>query len=376
MVITSADGGATWTTQPLPSGIGVLYTVNCTSTADCLAGGGVTDPETTLPVGNVLKTTNGGATWTSVPLPAGTGVVTAISCGSLSECVGLTYSKVDLATYPAPTALISTDGGATWSNGSLPSGLGSLADVSCVAADCTAVGYALAGPTGVIMDSSDAGRTWQLQAAGYQYILGVSCTDPESCEAVGEGWGGISVILGVTPVPPTVTGVSPTFGPVAGGTSVTITGTGFTGATGVLFGTKPATSFSVVSDTTITAISPAASAGLRNIFVTAAGGTSAIVAADHFTYIAPKPTVTGVSPTSGPRAGGTSVTITGTGFTRATKVTFGGVVATSFSVVSAAKITAVSPAGSVGVKNILVTTPGGTSAMVAADHFTYTASAG
>ena len=56
---------------------------------------------------------------------------------------------------------------------------------------------------------------------------------------------------------PTVTGISPTSGPVAGGTTVTITGTGFTGATAVMFGTTGATSYTVVSATSITAVSPA-----------------------------------------------------------------------------------------------------------------------
>ena len=56
---------------------------------------------------------------------------------------------------------------------------------------------------------------------------------------------------------PTVTGLSPTSGSGAGGTSVTITGTGFTGATAVDFGTTAATNLTVVNDTTITADSPA-----------------------------------------------------------------------------------------------------------------------
>ena len=62
-----------------------------------------------------------------------------------------------------------------------------------------------------------------------------------------------------TPLPvPAVTGLSPAFGPLAGGTSVTITGTGFTEVSGVTFGSIPATSFTVNSDTSITATSPVA----------------------------------------------------------------------------------------------------------------------
>jgi len=84
--------------------------------------------------------------------------------------------------------------------------------------------------------------------------------------------------------PPTVTSVSPSTGPIAGGTSVTITGTGFTGATAVNFGATAATSFTVNSATSITATSPAGAAGTVDITVTTAGGTSATSAADQFTY--------------------------------------------------------------------------------------------
>ena len=103
---------------------------------------------------------------------------------------------------------------------------------------------------------------------------------------------------------------------------MTITGTGFTGATAVDFGATPATSVHVVSATQITATSPAETAGTVDVTVTTAGGTSATSSADQFTYVA-APTVTGVSPAAGPLAGGTAVTITGTGFTGATAVDFG-----------------------------------------------------
>ena len=83
------------------------------------------------------------------------------------------------------------------------------------------------------------------------------------------------------------------------------------------------------------------------------------------------PTVTSISPTSGPQGGGTTVTITGTDFTGATKVAFGPLAATSYTVVSSTEITAVSPAQAASTRNIFVTTPSGTSAGVAADQFTY-----
>ena len=83
-------------------------------------------------------------------------------------------------------------------------------------------------------------------------------------------------------------------------------------------------------------------------------------ARDAYAQFAP-PTVTSVSPNSGPAAGGTSVTITGTSFIGTTAVTFGSTNATSFAVTGPTSITATSPAGS-GTVDVRVTNPGGTSA--------------
>ena len=82
---------------------------------------------------------------------------------------------------------------------------------------------------------------------------------------------------------PSVSGITPVAGPLAGGTSVTITGANFNGATAVSFGTTAATSYTVNSATSITATSPAGT-GTVNITVTTPGGTSATSAADQFTY--------------------------------------------------------------------------------------------
>ena len=116
-----------------------------------------------------------------------------------------------------------------------------------------------------------------------------------------------------TPAPPVVAGISPATGAAVGGTGVTITGSGFTGATSVRFGTT-SVAFNFVSDTQITTTTPAGS-GTVHVTVSAPTGTSAPSAADQFTYAAPVPVVTGVSPRGGVQSGGTAVTITGSGFT-------------------------------------------------------------
>jgi len=111
---------------------------------------------------------------------------------------------------------------------------------------------------------------------------------------------------------PDVTSISPTSGPLAGGQSVTITGTNFTGATAVTIGGAAVLSFTVVSATSITATTPAGTAGTASVLVTTPSGTNS--ANTLYTYQA-TPTVTAISPSSGSSAGGQSVTITGTNFT-------------------------------------------------------------
>jgi len=169
---------------------------------------------------------------------------------------------------------------------------------------------------------------------------------------------------------PTVMALSPTSGPTSGGTSVTIIGTNFSGATAVTFGATAATGFTVNSATQITATAPAGT-GTVDVRITTTGGTSATSASDQFTYVA-RPAVTALSPTSGPTSGGTSVTITGTNFSGATAVTFGATAATGFTVNSATQITATAPAGT-GTVDVRITTNGGTSATSASDQFTYVA---
>jgi IPT/TIG domain len=177
-----------------------------------------------------------------------------------------------------------------------------------------------------------------------------------------------------TDAAPTVTGINPTSGTASGGISVTITGTGFNGATGIAFGSTAASNFTVNSDTQIMATSPVVSlSGAVDVTVTTPNGTSATSNADQFTYLTPTalPTLTSISPASGPDTGGTAFVITGTGFTGATGVSFGRMAASNVSIQSDTQITATSPAGS-GTVDVTVTTPGGTSATSSADQFTYT----
>ena len=182
----------------------------------------------------------------------------------------------------------------------------------------------------------------------------------------------LSLAPGFVPVA-RVTRVTPAAGPATGGTTVTITGNGFTGATGVRFGAVAAKSFTIASTTTITAVSPAAGAGTVDVTVVNGGGASATAASDQFAFVA-VPSVTAVSPKSGSPAGGMEVTITGLHLGGATRVSFGGAAA-AFSVNSDTSITATSPyRGETGAVDVSVTSPGGTSTRTTADRFSYTVS--
>lgn len=170
---------------------------------------------------------------------------------------------------------------------------------------------------------------------------------------------------------PTPTSVSPNSGTVAGGTSVTITGTNFTGVTDVKFDGNSATSIVVVNSTTITCDTPAGSAGAVDVDVIhPTNGTGTLV--NGYTYVVPVPNPTSISPTSGNVLGGTAVTITGTNFTGVTSVEFDGTPATSVVVVNSTTITCTTPANSAGPADVDVIHPTyGTGTLAAG--FTYTA---
>ena len=213
-------------------------------------------------------------------------------------------------------------------------------------------------------------------------------------------------------VAPVATARVPSSGSKPGGTPVTITGSCFTGAAVVLIGGVPAMNVVVINDTTITADAPAG-VGVADVTVVGGGTCGTGTLPGGFTFL-PAAVVCALTPDNGPEAGGTAVTITGTGFTGATiavttpahapaimpvvvsgpggtsvpliftftavtmvdtvdpgvgsetrgatvtitgscftgatDVLFGGVSATSFTVASDAQITAVTPAGTVVVR--------------------------
>jgi hypothetical protein len=180
------------------------------------------------------------------------------------------------------------------------------------------------------------------------------------------------------PPPPTVSTISPSSGPITGGTTITINGSGFApppGATTVEVGGTPATDVSCTSSTRCTAVTPAHAAGPAQVVVTTASGpsTPAMVGAGVFTYLAgPVPVVSSVSPASGSTAGGNVLTINGSNLGTATGVRIG---ATTVSIRSrnsaGTQLTVTVPPGAAATVDVVVITPDGTSATGAGARYTY-----
>jgi hypothetical protein len=169
--------------------------------------------------------------------------------------------------------------------------------------------------------------------------------------------------------PPLITSVSPTSGSRAGGTTITVNGTNFASGATIRVGGALATNVSFLSATQLRARTPAGAAGTVSVQVTNPDAQSA-TRANAFTYTNPAPTVTALSPTSGPTAGGTVVTVTGTNFLSGATVRVGGALATGVTFVSATQVRATTPAGAAGVVSVQVTNPDAQSATLAS-AFTY-----
>ena len=156
----------------------------------------------------------------------------------------------------------------------------------------------------------------------------------------------------------------PASGVATGGTTVTITGAAFRTGAAVTFGGLAAAAVAVVDAATITATTPEHAVGGVDVAVTNGDGQAGLLIGG-FTYaIHPAPTVTAVTPMSGPPAGGTAVTITGAAFREGATVTFGGTPAIGATVVDETTITATTPEHAAGAVDVLVTNVGNQSGVL------------
>ena len=212
---------------------------------------------------------------------------------------------------------------------------------------------------GTVMSLCDRPRadpTWSCPVTNVFHTATVAIINPRIDAAVGAC---IFPFSAGSPAP-VVLSVSPNMGRTAGGTSVTITGTGFqAGASahfGDLAGSTPLTSVNVVNSTTATGTTSAHSVGVVDLVVSNPNQQSSTLRG-AFTY-RPDPTVSSVTPASGSHLGGTPITITGTNFVTPASVTLGGAVATAVTVASPTSITATTAGRLPGTVNVVVSSPG------------------
>jgi hypothetical protein len=234
-------------------------------------------------------------------------------------------------------------------------------------------------------------------------LLAIVCSDANS--ALGYVHATSAGTSPASTTAPVVSTVSPATGSNLGGTSETITGTGFSTASGgtvIDFGSTPATAVTCSSTTTCTATAPAEAAGTLASIVAKVGTVTSPAATGptynylltglssmHFvsssvatatqSILVPTPTVTALSTTSGPSIGGTSVTLTGTGFSTAaggTIIDFGPNTAGNVTCSSTTSCTATAPAGNVGPVPVTATVNGATTPSASAAAYTYSASTG
>ena len=167
---------------------------------------------------------------------------------------------------------------------------------------------------------------------------------------------------------PTIIAVTPAAEPAAGGTVAQLVGTNLDASLTVTVGGTAATSVAVVSQFLARFTCPAHAAGNSDVVATTTGG-SATRTGGIAVSANPPPAITSVNPYIGPAAGGTPITIRGTGMASSTGVTIGGTAVTAFAPVDSGTITCTTPAKPVGSYPVVVAHPNGNA--TAANGFGY-----
>nr|WP_237503459.1 Ig-like domain repeat protein [Streptomyces sp. SID8375] len=166
---------------------------------------------------------------------------------------------------------------------------------------------------------------------------------------------------------PSLTGIAPATGPIGGGNTVILTGANLRTALLVHFGDAVAFPTALSDRQVSVTVPPAAGPGTVPVRITTRGGVSNRLL---YTYAAVAD-VTGVSPDTGPIAGGTTLVLTGSGLARVSGVTIDGVPVRSFRAYSDNLLVVVTPEGVPGPADIVVTTPAGS--VTLPNAFTYKA---
>lgn len=166
-----------------------------------------------------------------------------------------------------------------------------------------------------------------------------------------------------TYTPLTLDNIDPAAGPTTGGLLATVNGQNFIAGTTVFFDISEGTDIAVVSDTVITARTPPHPPGPVNVVVRYSSGATDTVR-NAFTYHL-APSLTNVSPNTGPVTGGTRVTVQGTNFVAGATLTVGGLPATDIAFVNANTLTATTPPHAGGAADVVERNPDGFNATLA-----------
>jgi hypothetical protein len=291
--------GTNWSIVPSPNTSTTqdndLYGVSCTSASACTAVG----EYYTGSYDQTLIEQWNGTTWSIVASPNTTttqdNVLYGVSCTSASASACTAAGYASNGSYQQ--TLIEEWNGTTWSIVPSPNTTTAqdnvLSGVSCTSASaCTAAGYYYTGSHDQTLIEEWNGTTWSIVASPNTTttqdndLYGVSCTSASACTAAGAASNGSAnqTLIEMLPGLPVVNSVSPASGPTTGGSTVTIDGVNLAGVTAVHFGTVASPSFSVTSDTTISAQVPPGVPGTVDVTVTSPRGTSATNPVDQFTY--------------------------------------------------------------------------------------------
>ena len=168
-IIRTADGGATWRHDYVPSGVVSLSGVSCASTTTCVAVG-LNGNGAGIPIG----TTNAGIGWSIQVLPVFVALLPAISCASTTTCeaVGTAYTSTGGA---AGHIFGTTDGGTTWTDQTIPPGVLTLDGISCPStASCFAAGSGTGSTGGLVLTY---GPTTPPQGGSYSALSPVRICD-------------------------------------------------------------------------------------------------------------------------------------------------------------------------------------------------------
>ncbi len=193
VVLATTDGGKKWHPQfestqlqnPASAGLYALNGISCPTTRECWAVG-----STSSGSGAVVATSDAGRTWQAQPLPVGIGGLNSVSCPTSSQC-----SAGGTNALRAGTVVTTADRGALWSaetlpdvvRQALPSGHYGINGVACASSAGCVVAGSTSSSSGVVLSTADNGTTWSAPTIPRSAGLlnAVSCPTKSSCVAVG-----------------------------------------------------------------------------------------------------------------------------------------------------------------------------------------------